>query len=91
MHNNNFPGMQPNYWAHGVNELRNVQNTCQKYMNYHVIGQMADGTQIEGIIEDRNNNIEKERNCTYYYKLIIGFGSLLSFIFLINSYVCGAR
>jgi hypothetical protein len=49
MYNNNFPVMHPQQWQ---NDFRNVQNTCQKYMNYHVIGQMADGSQVEGIIED---------------------------------------
>jgi hypothetical protein len=56
MYNHNFPGIQQYQLSNGVNDfrhdLRNVQNTCQKYMNYHVIGQMADGTQVEGIIED---------------------------------------
>lgn len=49
---NNFPGMQQNFWS---NEVRNVQNACQKYMNYHVVGQMSDGTQVEGIIEDMDD------------------------------------
>jgi len=37
------------------NEIRNVKSACQKFMNYHVLGQMADGTQVEGIIEDMDN------------------------------------
>lgn len=29
-----------------------MQNLCKKYMNYHVMAQMKDGSQKEGIIED---------------------------------------
>jgi len=31
---------------------QDMKNLCMKYMNYHVITQMSDGTQMEGIIED---------------------------------------
>ncbi|WP_338471806.1 hypothetical protein R4Z10_03275 [Niallia sp. XMNu-256] len=47
--NNHFPpnsGDQPGF------NPNDMQNKCWQYMNYHVIGQMADGTQVEGIIED---------------------------------------
>lgn len=37
-------------------EIRNVKTACQKFMNYHVIGQMGDGSQVEGIIEDMDND-----------------------------------
>jgi hypothetical protein len=56
VYNNGFPGKQyPYHFSPGVNDFRNVQNTCQKYMNYHVIGQMSDGSQVEGIIEDMDD------------------------------------
>lgn len=32
-----------------------IRNLSQKYMNYHVIAQMADGSRMEGIIEDVND------------------------------------
>jgi hypothetical protein len=35
---------------------RNVKSLCHRYRNYHVIGQMQDGTQIEGIIEDMDDD-----------------------------------
>lgn len=50
-----LPGNHPNFRFQGGNDFRDVQNACQKYMNYHVIGQMADGTQVEGIIEDMDD------------------------------------
>ncbi|MFD2680395.1 hypothetical protein [Bacillus seohaeanensis] len=37
-------------------DWRNVKHLCHKYRNYYVIGQMQDGTQIEGIIEDMNDD-----------------------------------
>ncbi|PLR92690.1 hypothetical protein CVD19_20115 [Bacillus sp. T33-2] len=36
-------------------DARNAQGLCQRYMNYHVIGQMRDGTRMEGIIEDADD------------------------------------
>ena len=33
-------------------DFRDVKNQSMQYMNYHVIGQMSDGSQVEGIIED---------------------------------------
>ena len=32
--------------------ISDVKNQSMQYMNYHVIGQMSDGSQVEGIIED---------------------------------------
>lgn len=37
--------------GHMPNE-QDLKNLCMQYMNYHVITQMSDGTQMEGIIED---------------------------------------
>jgi hypothetical protein len=34
---------------------QSMNDLCHKYMNYHVIAQMADGSRIEGIIEDVND------------------------------------
>ncbi|RYM05697.1 hypothetical protein EWH99_05465 [Sporolactobacillus sp. THM7-7] len=31
--------------------LENIQRICKRYMNYHVIAQMRDGTQRDGILE----------------------------------------
>ena len=47
--NNHFP---PNSGYRPELDPNNIKNKCWQYMNYHVIGQMADGTQVEGIIED---------------------------------------
>ncbi|WP_318502729.1 hypothetical protein [Bacillus sp. T3] len=47
-----FDPMHPNTRD---SEIRNVKGACQKFMNYHVLGQMTDGTQVEGIIEDMDN------------------------------------
>jgi hypothetical protein len=33
-------------------DTRDVQGTCRRLMNYHIIARMADGSQMEGIIED---------------------------------------
>jgi hypothetical protein len=57
MYNNNFNdmhfGSQPQLNYH---DERNIKTLCQRYRNYHVIGQMQDGTQVEGIIEDMDND-----------------------------------
>ncbi|MCO7176283.1 hypothetical protein ACFP7A_10385 [Sporolactobacillus kofuensis] len=37
------------------NNQESIQSLCRKYMNYHVVAQMADGSQMEGIIEDVND------------------------------------
>lgn len=51
MYNNST--MNP-YQAQGAYEQRDgdIKSLCRKYMNYHVIGQMSDGTQFDGIITD---------------------------------------
>lgn len=36
-------------------DFRNAKKQCKKYMNYHVIAQMKDGSQMEGIIEDMDD------------------------------------
>jgi hypothetical protein len=33
----------------------NIQDTCHRLRNYYVIGQMNDGSQMEGIIEDMDD------------------------------------
>ncbi|WP_018962411.1 hypothetical protein [Sporolactobacillus vineae] len=35
--------------------LANLQQLCRKYMNYHVVASMSNGTELEGIIEDMND------------------------------------
>ncbi|MCL1631813.1 hypothetical protein M3N64_07600 [Sporolactobacillus sp. CPB3-1] len=37
------------------NTVPNINDVCRKYMNYHVIAEMADGKKMEGIIEDIND------------------------------------
>lgn len=32
-----------------------IQNICKKYMNYHVVGQMSDGTQMSGILQNMDD------------------------------------
>lgn len=32
-----------------------IKNLCKEYMNYHVIGQMSDGSQIDGIIDSMDD------------------------------------
>lgn len=51
--NNHFPPNTGSQQSFGPNDM---QNKCWQYLNYHVIGQMADGTQVEGIIEDVDDN-----------------------------------
>jgi hypothetical protein len=48
-------GNQPNYWNHENQDLRDIQSKCKQFINYHVIGQMSDGSNVEGIIEDVDN------------------------------------
>jgi hypothetical protein len=48
-------GNQPNYWAHQYRDYRDIQSTCSKYMNYHVIGQMSDGSKMDGILESMDD------------------------------------
>lgn len=40
--------------ANSSPNAQSMNDLCRKYMNYHVIAQMADGSKIEGIIEDVN-------------------------------------
>ena len=44
-------GMQPQQPVH-QDDLRNIEDVCRKYRNFYVVGQMSDGTQMEGILED---------------------------------------
>jgi hypothetical protein len=56
MNNNNFGSNgYPGYPSQETGDYRNIMNTCQRYMNYHVVGQMSDGTQMNGILEDMDN------------------------------------
>jgi hypothetical protein len=43
------------YQDQEINDYRNIMNTCQRYMNYHVVGQMSDGTQMNGILQDMDD------------------------------------
>ncbi|MCP3738300.1 hypothetical protein [Rossellomorea sp. BNER] len=59
MYNSNMPwnqyeDSQNNYFQEG-NDFRNVKHVCKKYMNFYVIAQMNDGNQIEGILEDMDD------------------------------------
>ena len=46
-------GNTPDNWQQPeTQDIRDVKNQSMQYMNYHVIGQMSDGSQVEGIIED---------------------------------------
>ncbi len=40
----------------GMTNPMDIQNACQRYMNYYVTGQLADGSQVEGIITDMDEN-----------------------------------
>ena len=56
MYNNQFPpppGQPGHAGQGGANDMHNI---CWQYLNYHVVGQMADGTQVEGIVEDVDDN-----------------------------------
>lgn len=54
---------QPLYEPHAIpdretmnqDNTENIKSICRKYMNYHVIAHMKDGSKQEGIIEDINN------------------------------------
>ena len=51
--NNDVPfDHTPNQWQPETHDFRDAQNKFKQYQNYHVIGQMSDGSQVEGIIED---------------------------------------
>ena len=46
-------GNTPDNWQQPeTQDFRDVKSQSMQYMNYHVIGQMSDGSQVEGIIED---------------------------------------
>lgn len=52
-------GQQPNTDIQEAHQISDIKNRCERYMQYHVIGQMKDGSQIEGIIIDINgDNVE---------------------------------
>jgi hypothetical protein len=51
----NGPIGNPGYQGQEIRDYRNIMNTCQRYMNYHVVGQMSDGTQMNGIIQDMDD------------------------------------
>jgi hypothetical protein len=48
-------GSQPIYPGQENRDYRNIMNTCQRFMNYHVVGQMSDGSQMEGILTDMDD------------------------------------
>ena len=51
--NNGVPfDHSPNQRQPETQDFRDAQNKFKQYQNYHVIGQMNDGSQVEGIIED---------------------------------------
>jgi len=55
--NNHYYGPIGNqgYRDQEFNDYRNIMDTCQRYMNYHVVGQMSDGTQMNGILQDMDD------------------------------------
>lgn len=55
MYNFNAHGNLPVPWTREEQDYRDAKSQCQKYMNYHVIAQMKDGSQVEGIIEDMDD------------------------------------
>lgn len=54
MYNHNgFPlENMPHYRQHENQDFRDAKSMCMQYMNFHIIAQMNDGSQMEGIIED---------------------------------------
>ncbi|UOQ92875.1 hypothetical protein MUO14_21110 [Halobacillus shinanisalinarum] len=63
MHNNNVHGMQYENQMHpgvqGAYQDGDIKEKCKKYMQYHVMGQMTDGSHVEGIITNMDeNNVE---------------------------------
>ncbi|WP_453993543.1 hypothetical protein [Bacillus nitroreducens] len=48
MHYNNPYGMQ-------MQQGQNIQDVCKKWKNYYVVGQMSNGSQMVGIIEDMDD------------------------------------
>ncbi|UOR13094.1 hypothetical protein [Halobacillus amylolyticus] len=60
MHENNVHGMQYGNQMHpgvqGAYQDDDVKQLCKRYRHYHVIGQMRDGSHVEGIITDMDEN-----------------------------------
>lgn len=54
MYNHNgFPlENMPHYRQPENQDFRDAKSMCMQYMNFHIIAQMNDGSQMEGIIED---------------------------------------
>ncbi|MEC0275419.1 hypothetical protein [Peribacillus frigoritolerans] len=48
---NNNNSMYP-HQVQGSYQPDDIKKLCRKYMNYHVIGQLSDGSQVDGIIDD---------------------------------------
>lgn len=48
-------GMQPGAPS-GSQAEQDIMSICQKYMNYHVIGQLSDGSMVEGIVDGMDDN-----------------------------------
>lgn len=55
MYNQN--GMQPWYpQSNGYNQEHQMKSMCKQYQDYYVVGQMNDGSQVEGIVEDMDDD-----------------------------------
>lgn len=52
--NNNNPVHQ--FAGSGQPMENDIRSLCQQYMNYHVMAQMNDGTEFEGIIDGMDQN-----------------------------------
>ncbi|PWW28432.1 hypothetical protein DFO73_106248 [Cytobacillus oceanisediminis] len=79
----NAHGNLPVSWSREDQDFRDAKSQCQKYMNYHVIAQMKDGSQVEGIIEDMDDegvtmmvpeDVEENDSRTYGYGGYGGYG-----------------
>ncbi|PLR78668.1 hypothetical protein CU633_03690 [Bacillus sp. V3-13] len=55
MNNNNENANPLNEWDGNDQDLRDVRSRCERYKWYHVIGHLNDGSRVEGIIEDTDN------------------------------------
>lgn len=56
MQKNNVHGMQYENQSNNAYYDGSIKDQCKRYMQHHVIGQMGDGSQIEGIITDINED-----------------------------------
>ena len=83
MYNFNAHGNLPVPRNREDQDFRDAKSQCQKYMNYHVIAQLKDGSQIEGIIEDMDNEgvtmmvpeeVEADESRNYGYSGYGGYG-----------------